>query len=316
MADARRASPGVRFPPPTLFVVGFLVALALERWLLSLRFSAGTSPALPLTAWVLIALGMGLIAWAMLTFRRARTAIMPFNPASTIVTSGPYRFSRNPMYVGADSRLRRPVAPRGNRVADRAPSDRPLVALRARHSPRGAVPRCSVRRRVWCVSATRPPVALVRRSLLVGALAGAVLLGGGTRIAMRGVALIEGRVPTWTLTGTLQVMMYGALFGLGFALLWMLVGRRLPGNRFVRGLLFGVLTAVVASPGLTPRRLSTFLLFTPWFLLYGWRCRCSPREIRQRCQMADRSYGAPRPQKRNCRIARKRARITRICAVV
>jgi protein-S-isoprenylcysteine O-methyltransferase Ste14 len=99
MADAGRASPGVHFPPPTVFVVGFLVALAIERWLLSLRLSAGTSPVVPLTAWVLMALGLGVLVWAMLTFRRARTAIMPFNPASTIVTSGPYRFSRNPMYV-------------------------------------------------------------------------------------------------------------------------------------------------------------------------------------------------------------------------
>ena len=86
---------------------------------------------------------------------------------------------------------------------------------------------------------------------------------------MRGVALIEGRVPTWTFAGTLQVMLYGALFGLGFALLWALVGRHLPGSRFARGLLFGVVTTVLASPGLTPRRLSTFLLFTPWFVLYG-----------------------------------------------
>jgi hypothetical protein len=109
----------------------------------------------------------------------------------------------------------------------------------------------------------------LRRSLLVGALAGAVLLGGGTRIAMRGVALVEGRVPIWTLTGTLQVMMYGALFGLGLALLWVLVGRRLPGNWLVRGLVFGALATAVVSPGLTPRRLTTFLLFTPWFLLYG-----------------------------------------------
>ena len=100
MPDAQPMSPGVRFPPPTLFVAGFLLALALERWLISLRFGGGSSPMWPLTAWLLIALGMGLLAWAMLTFRRARTAILPSNPASTIVTNGPYRISRNPMYVG------------------------------------------------------------------------------------------------------------------------------------------------------------------------------------------------------------------------
>lgn len=110
---------------------------------------------------------------------------------------------------------------------------------------------------------------MLGRTLIAGALAGATFLGAGTRLAMRGVAHIERRVPVWTFSGTLEVMMFGALFGLAFALLWVLIGRRIPGNRIVRGLLFGVLTAIVASPGLTPRRLSTFLLFTPWFLLYG-----------------------------------------------
>jgi hypothetical protein len=107
------------------------------------------------------------------------------------------------------------------------------------------------------------------RTLLVGVTAGAIALGAGTRLAMRGVAHVENRVPAWTVGGTLQVVMYGALFGLGFALLWALVGRRLPGGRTVRGLLFGVLAAILVSPGLTPRRVSTFLLFTPCFLLYG-----------------------------------------------
>jgi hypothetical protein len=107
------------------------------------------------------------------------------------------------------------------------------------------------------------------RTLTVGVVAGAALLGVGTRLAMLGVARVEGRVPAWTLSGTLTVVMFGALFGLGFALLWALIGRRIPGNRLVRGLLFGVLTTMLVSPGLTPPRLSTFLLFAPWFLLYG-----------------------------------------------
>jgi protein-S-isoprenylcysteine O-methyltransferase Ste14 len=98
MSDA--SNPGVHFPPPFLFVAGFLVALGLERWVLSLRFGGGSRPALVLTGWLLIALGIGVLVWAMLTFRGARTAIMPFKSASRIVESGPYRFSRNPMYVG------------------------------------------------------------------------------------------------------------------------------------------------------------------------------------------------------------------------
>lgn len=107
------------------------------------------------------------------------------------------------------------------------------------------------------------------RSLLVGALAGAALLGAGTRVAMRGVAMVEGRVPVWTFRGTLNVVGMGAAFGLLFALVWALVARWIPGNRFVRGLLFGALCAVIASPGLTPQRASTFTLFVPWFVVFG-----------------------------------------------
>jgi len=110
---------------------------------------------------------------------------------------------------------------------------------------------------------------MLRRALIAGTLAGAVFLGLGTRLAMRGVALVEQRVAVWTIGGTLRVMMFGALFGLGFSLLWAVIARRLPGGRIARGLLFGALLTLLASPGLTPRRVSTFLLFTPWFLMYG-----------------------------------------------
>lgn len=49
---------------------------------------------------VLIAVAIALILWAALHFRRAGTAIRPFEPSSALVTSGPYRFTRNPMYLG------------------------------------------------------------------------------------------------------------------------------------------------------------------------------------------------------------------------
>jgi protein-S-isoprenylcysteine O-methyltransferase Ste14 len=53
-----------------------------------------------LAGWLLVALGAGLSVWALATFRGARTAIRPSRPASTLVAHGPFRLSRNPMYLG------------------------------------------------------------------------------------------------------------------------------------------------------------------------------------------------------------------------
>jgi protein-S-isoprenylcysteine O-methyltransferase Ste14 len=46
--------------------------------------------------------GIALAASGIVTFRRARTTINPHQPgeASALVRSGPYRFTRNPMYAG------------------------------------------------------------------------------------------------------------------------------------------------------------------------------------------------------------------------
>lgn len=48
----------------------------------------------------LMALAIALIGWAALLFRRAGTGIVPFSPATALVVRGPYRFTRNPMYLG------------------------------------------------------------------------------------------------------------------------------------------------------------------------------------------------------------------------
>jgi len=50
----------------------------------------------------IVALGIGFSAAGVLAFRRARTTIDPTRPgrASSLVNSGVYRITRNPMYVG------------------------------------------------------------------------------------------------------------------------------------------------------------------------------------------------------------------------
>lgn len=50
-----------------------------------------------------IALGMGgfaLTVWAVMTLTRAKTAVLPHHGASHLVTSGPFAWRRNPIYLG------------------------------------------------------------------------------------------------------------------------------------------------------------------------------------------------------------------------
>jgi protein-S-isoprenylcysteine O-methyltransferase Ste14 len=88
---------GVRIPPPLIYIAGFLVGVALEV--------AFPIAALPL-ALALAAALVGIVIWlaldgaAMLHFQRARTSMVPMRPSTALVTSGPYRFTRNPMYLG------------------------------------------------------------------------------------------------------------------------------------------------------------------------------------------------------------------------
>jgi protein-S-isoprenylcysteine O-methyltransferase Ste14 len=91
---------GVRFPPPFLFINAFLAGWMLDRYWHALplsRFLGSARVPFGLTA---LALGVVLATWGVMTFRRAKTAINPHLSASQLVTHGPYRFTRNPMYTG------------------------------------------------------------------------------------------------------------------------------------------------------------------------------------------------------------------------
>ncbi|MGI8402325.1 MAG: methyltransferase family protein [Gemmatimonadaceae bacterium] len=91
---------GVRFPQPFIFVIGFFVGWALDRYWHALQLYRFAGSALRPFGWSALALGVMLIVWGMVTFRRAKTAIHPHHSASQLVTHGPYRFTRNPMYTG------------------------------------------------------------------------------------------------------------------------------------------------------------------------------------------------------------------------
>ena len=49
---------------------------------------------------MLFAAGVAIAVWGQVLFRKAHTTTVPGQTSSRLITSGPYRFSRNPMYVG------------------------------------------------------------------------------------------------------------------------------------------------------------------------------------------------------------------------
>ena len=92
--------PGVRYPPPLLFLAGLAAGWLLHRVYPAVLASGAARGATLVLAWVAILLWALLTMWAVVSFRRARTAIIPNRPATMLVLGGPYRFTRNPMYLG------------------------------------------------------------------------------------------------------------------------------------------------------------------------------------------------------------------------
>ena len=93
----RRDHAQVLAPPPLVFVPTLIAGIVLHQFT-ALRFFpeiwAGHA-----VGWPLIAAAGLLVAWAVLTFRRAGEKPSVYEPTKTIVATGPYGVTRNPMYV-------------------------------------------------------------------------------------------------------------------------------------------------------------------------------------------------------------------------
>jgi protein-S-isoprenylcysteine O-methyltransferase Ste14 len=95
--NASTDSPGVRFPPPLFYALAVLGGWMLHRqWPLLIANAAGV---LTVIAWLLGACWVGLVASSVGLFRRKQTSMITFRPSSTLVSTGPYKFTRNPMYL-------------------------------------------------------------------------------------------------------------------------------------------------------------------------------------------------------------------------
>jgi protein-S-isoprenylcysteine O-methyltransferase Ste14 len=86
-----------RFPfPPGIPILGWLLGWGLGWiWPLHLAWPAWSR----WLGWFLLTAPFAIVVWAAITFRRHNTPVNALGKVTTVVTAGPFRYSRNPMYV-------------------------------------------------------------------------------------------------------------------------------------------------------------------------------------------------------------------------
>jgi protein-S-isoprenylcysteine O-methyltransferase Ste14 len=84
--------------PPAPYAAALLGGWWLDRnqLALPLDLSVATRP----LGWMAVGTGLALFAWALWTLARHHSTVNPYRAASRLCTGGPFRFSRNPIYLG------------------------------------------------------------------------------------------------------------------------------------------------------------------------------------------------------------------------
>ena len=86
-----------RLLPPIWLLLCILLAVGLHRYFpMTIMWTAPAS----YLGIIPIILGLGLAIWGAGLFSKFGTPVVPFRESTALVTSGPFRISRNPMYLG------------------------------------------------------------------------------------------------------------------------------------------------------------------------------------------------------------------------
>src|SRR5688572_9634282 len=97
MPDAPARTSGVRFPPPLVFALGLVSGWLLGKLVELPTLDERVARALSVLCFIA---GAALLLSSLGLYRRAHIDPLPWRPTSALTMRGPYRFTRNPMYLG------------------------------------------------------------------------------------------------------------------------------------------------------------------------------------------------------------------------
>jgi len=115
----------------------------------------------------------------------------------------------------------------------------------------------------------RPTIDDWRTGVVVGASLGAIVLGVGGRLGMRAIALAQGQSPSFTIDGSIAVVLLGGVAGAVVALIFLLALAAFPAHRLTRGVFFWTLLGMFVWRGLNPISALNVGIFAPLFVLHG-----------------------------------------------
>ena len=96
MANDERDNPGIRIPPPLIYLLPLFAGLLLDRRSHVAFLPRGVSPSI---GWPLIGGGVLVSAWFLRTMRDADAPVRTDKPVPRLTADGPFRCTRNPGYL-------------------------------------------------------------------------------------------------------------------------------------------------------------------------------------------------------------------------
>ena len=90
----------MNIPVPWVFILAYLIGFVVQLYIPVRIRSAATGTVIREVGFTLVGIGIVIAFSALGMCRKRKTTTIPFETPSALVTAGPYRFTRNPMYLG------------------------------------------------------------------------------------------------------------------------------------------------------------------------------------------------------------------------